>query len=264
MSHLAEVRSSEQRTTRLRTSGALLQERADAFAKSFVPAARIWLRSSIAIAASRLPASIECLRQSFVSFSATGELRSIDSAIARAAASSWSSGTTRDTSPVRSARAASMKSPVRSSSDAIDAPTSRGSKYETPTSHAERPRRMKAAFMRALSPAMRTSDASAIAMPPPDAAPRTAAMIGCGARRISMMSSAMWRCPRRLAETPPAATLWPPLASFKVEPRAERATRAADDQHPRLGVVDEIPEEVAQLVHELARQRVQRIGTVSA
>ena len=43
------------------------------------------------------------------------------------------------------------------SSDATDAPTIRGRKYETPMSHAERPSRMNAAFMRADSPAIRTS-----------------------------------------------------------------------------------------------------------
>ena len=58
-------------------------------------------------------------------------------------------------------------------------------------SQPDTPSRMKAAFMRALCPATRTSDASAIAKPPPDAAPCTAAMIGCGARRISITSSLM-------------------------------------------------------------------------
>jgi len=45
---------------------------------------------------------------------------------------------------------------------------------------------MKAAFIRALSPAMRMSEASAKAKPPPQAAPCTSEMIGCGQRRILM------------------------------------------------------------------------------
>ena len=58
---------------------------------------------------------------------------------------------------------------------------------------------MKAAFMRADSPARRTSEASASAKPPPAAAPWTQAMKGWGTRRISMASSLMWRCPRRFS-----------------------------------------------------------------
>ena len=46
-------------------------------------------------------------------------------------------------------------------------------------SQAREPMRMKAAFMRALSPRMRMSAARAIAKPPPQAVPWTRATIGC-------------------------------------------------------------------------------------
>ncbi len=68
------------------------------------------------------------LRHSLVRRSASGELRSMRPASSRAALSSSASGTTRETSPVASARSAWMKSPVSSSSDATDAPTIRGRK----------------------------------------------------------------------------------------------------------------------------------------
>jgi hypothetical protein len=45
---------------------------------------------------------------------------------------------------------------------------------------------MKAAFMRALSAAMRMSDASTKAKPPPHAAPWIRLTMGCGQRRIIM------------------------------------------------------------------------------
>src|SRR5437773_2670723 len=60
---------------------------------------------------------------------------------------------------------------------------------------------MKAAFMRADSPAMRTSAARARAKPPPHAAPWTAAMMGCGARRISITISLIVRWARRPSGT---------------------------------------------------------------
>src|SRR5262249_21283530 len=55
--------------------------------KSPVCAARIWLRSSIATAASSDGASIESLRHSFVKRRPMGEFRAMSSAIARAAVS---------------------------------------------------------------------------------------------------------------------------------------------------------------------------------
>ena len=46
--------------------------------------------------------------------------------------------------------------------------------------------RMKAAFILRLGVAMRTSEASARAKPPPAAAPSTQAMIGCGQLRMAL------------------------------------------------------------------------------
>ena len=156
-----------------------------------------------------------------------------------------------------------MKSPVSSSSDATDAPTMRGRKYETPTSQAESPRRMKAAFMRADSPAMRTSEASASAKPPPDAAPCTAAMIGCGARRISITSSAMWRCPRSAAGDRRRCAPSSPARLLQIEPGAEGAARAA--QHaPRASSRSSTSFQKKSRSSSTmrARQRVQRVGAV--
>ena len=60
-------------------------------------------------------------------------------------------------------------------------------------SQADSPMRMKAAFMRALGVAIRTSDASARAKPPPAAAPLMQAMIGCGHLRMAMTISLISR-----------------------------------------------------------------------
>ena len=59
------------------------------------------------------------------------------------------SGTTRVTSPMRSASAASISRPVSSSSNARDAPMSRGSIHDTPMSQPDRPTRMNATLKRA-------------------------------------------------------------------------------------------------------------------
>ena len=53
---------------------------------------------------------------------------------------------------------------------------------------------MNATLKRALAAATRTSLASASASPPPDAAPFTAAMIGCGTERIFGTSPAISFC----------------------------------------------------------------------
>ena len=56
-------------------------------------------------------------------------------------------------------------------------------------SQADRPIRMKAAFILREGVAIRTSEARARAKPPPLAAPSTQAMIGCGHRRMAMTIS---------------------------------------------------------------------------
>ena len=110
---------------------------------------------------------------------------------------------------------------------------------------------MKAAFMRADSPAMRTSAASAIAKPPPHAAPCTAAMIGCGARRISMHDLADVALRRGGRRAPTAVRRRrSPRASFRSSP-AQKARPAPRTTTTRVSrVVGEAPEEVAQLVHQ--------------
>ena len=99
--------------------------------------------------------------------------------------------------------------------------------------------RMNAAFMRADSPARRTSAPSASANPPPEAAPCTQAMIGCGARRISRTSSAMRRCARNPAATPRAFAVILAVALLEIEPGAERAPRAPQHDDARLPIFGE-------------------------
>ncbi len=84
------------------------------------------------------------------------------------------------TSPIRSASAASANRPVSISSYARDAPINRGRIQLVPMSHAESPTLMNATLNRADAAAMRMSLPSVSASPPPEAAPLTAAMIGCG------------------------------------------------------------------------------------
>ena len=113
-----------------------------------------------------------------------GLLPTMSSASASAASTSASSAATDVTSPMRCASVASTKRPVSSSSNARDAPMSRGQEPARPMSHPDRPTLTNATLKRALVAAMRTSLPSASASPPPDAAPLTAAMIGCGSDRI--------------------------------------------------------------------------------
>jgi hypothetical protein len=72
-------------------------------------------------------------------------------------------------------------------------------------SQADSPIRMKAAFIRTFGVAIRTSEASARAKPPPAAAPLTAAMMGCGHRRMAITISLIsrWRVSPAPMERPP-------------------------------------------------------------
>ena len=63
-------------------------------------------------------------------------------------------------------------------------------------SQADNPTLMNATLKRALAAAMRMSEPSVSASPPPDAAPLTAEMIGCGCERISGIRFAMYCCTR--------------------------------------------------------------------
>jgi hypothetical protein len=96
----------------------------------------------------------------------------------------------------------------------------RGRKYDTPTSHAVRPMRMNAAFIRAAGAARRMSEASARAKPPPLAGPLTNATIGCGARRMRIMISLTRRCTRNPATGP-------------ASPSARSSFRSSPAQKPR-------------------------------
>ena len=95
---------------------------------------------------------------------------------------------------------------------------------------------MKAQFIRAFFVAMRMSEASASAKPPPAAAPWISAMIGCGQRRISITMSAMRRC--ESSAFGDAGRLLLPGAPLhrllEIEPGAERGAGAL--QHDDAGV----------------------------
>ena len=69
---------------------------------------------------------------------------------------------------------------------------SRGRIQLVPMSHADSPTLMNATLNRADAAAMRMSEPSVSASPPPDADPFTAAMIGWGCERISGMRFAMY------------------------------------------------------------------------
>ena len=74
-----------------------------------------------------------------------------------------------------------------------------------PMSQADRPMRTKAALKRAVLAAMRMSEPSTSANPPPVAGPLTAAMTGCGSERRCGMSDAMCRWTAKPACTEPCA-----------------------------------------------------------
>ena len=90
-----------------------------------------------------------------------------------------------------------------------------------------------------LGAAMRMSLPSASASPPPDAAPLTAAMIGCGCAAHQRDQAAMYCCTRMPACGRPDARRGP--GSFdalgEVEPGAEALARAGEHDHPARAVV---------------------------
>ena len=108
---------------------------------------------------------------------ACGGLAAMRSAMALAASSKSASGTTRLTSPMRSASAASTMSPVSASSAALAWPTTNGSS-QAPPSPGMMPSFTKLSANLALSPAMRTSHMQARSQPAPMAGPFTAATTG--------------------------------------------------------------------------------------
>ena len=121
---------------------------------------------------------------------------------------------------------------------------------------------MKAAFIRADSPARRTSAASASAKPPPQAAPCTQAMIGCGARRISITSSLMRRWPRSAGLHRAGVAAVAAGVLLQIEPGAEGAPGAAQDDDARVAIRRQAAEEVAQLGDHRRVERVECLGTV--
>ena len=96
---------------------------------------------------------------------------------------------------MRSASSASKMRPVNMSSWARATPTTRGSNQLVPMSQADRPMRMNAALKRAERAAIRMSEPSTSARPPPAAGPFTAAITGCGSDRSRGINEAMCFCP---------------------------------------------------------------------
>ena len=80
------------------------------------------------MAAWRLPASRLLHITSFVIQTPNGLLARMSSAVSSAVSTTCPSGTTLDTSPMRSASGASTMRPVSMSSNARDAPTRRGNR----------------------------------------------------------------------------------------------------------------------------------------
>ena len=99
---------------------------------------------------------------------------------------------------------------------------------------------MNATLNRADVAAMRTSLASASASPPPDAAPLTAEMIGCGIDRIFGTSPAIIFCTVMPACARPIVRARGGLApSDEVEPGAVAAARTGEHDHTAGGIVGE-------------------------
>src|SRR5262249_51081567 len=122
---------------------------------------------------------------------------------ARATGSTWSSGATGSTRPIRSASAAPTKRPVNTMSLARAGPMSRGSRW-VPPAPGMMPSRISGWPSWAPSPATRKSAHSASSRPPPSAYPVTAATTG-----LPILATAVnVACSRRLS-----AATWAQLAS---------------------------------------------------
>ena len=117
---------------------------------------------------------------------------------------------------------------------------------------------MNAALNLALRAAMRMSDPSTKANPPPAAGPLTAAITGCGSERRCGMTLAMNRCTAKPRCVGPMCSLCgaePEPA--EVEPGAEAPAGAGQDHDTRVGVDGDVVEGGVELGDQLGRQRVQ-------
>src|SRR5580700_5888179 len=161
---------------------------------SAVALARICCRFSTSIMASKDGISRASHMPCLVSESDIGGAASSASSVASTRSESSVAGPTSVTSPMRSASSAPKRRLVSMSSWALAAPTSRGSSHEVPMSQPVTPMRMNDVANTAVSDARRMSLAQTSASPPPAAGPFTAAITGCGIRRISCTSAAIARC----------------------------------------------------------------------
>ncbi len=104
-----------------------------------------------------------------------------------------STGTTRDTSPARSASSASIMRPVRHISMALALPTNRVSRW-VPPAPGMTPSLISGWPNFAVCDAMMKSHIMASSQPPPSAKPETAATIGL--RRAATLSQAVMKSSR--------------------------------------------------------------------
>ncbi len=161
---------------------------------------------------------------------------------------------------MRSASSASMIRPVSMSSQALEAPMSRGSSQLTPMSHPEMPSRTKATLNRAEAPAMRMSLARARANPPPAAAPLTAAITGCGMARRRGTKAAMWVWVAKVSSTRSAPVRAGRLpVPGEIDPCAEAPTGTGQDHDPARAVVRDGLESFMELSDEHGVHGVQSL-----
>ena len=200
---------------------------------------------------------------SFVWATPHGLLAAISSAMASAVSRRASSSTTVDTRPSSSALAASMMRPVSISSQARDAPIRRGSSQLTPMSQPDRPMRTKATLNLALRG--RDADVAAEGEGEPAAGGRA---VHRGDHRLreapqprDQRGDVLLRRHAGLHPTQALAARWGAVAG-EVEPGAEPAAGAGEDDRSARPVAAGVVQRLVELLDELRGHRVQAVGTV--
>ena len=145
--------------------------------------------------------------------------------VARSSAVANASSLSLCTSPIRSARSASIGRPASSNSNAAPSPISRGSNQLAPIS-GKRPILMNGGNRAIVGDPTRMSQASASDIPAPTAGPSMAAIVGCGnaqsksttriCRASNSATSASDRCERYSSAAKSAPELNAPLAPVRI------------------------------------------------
>ena len=223
------------------------------------------MRFSRSMAAWRLPASRLLHITSLVIQTPNGLLARIEPAVSSAVSTTCPSGTTLDTSPIRSASADSIMRPVSMSSSARDAPDQAGQQLARADVAPRQARHgSKATLKRALSAATRMSHASASAKPPPVAGPFTAAITGFDRPRSWVTSDAI-SCWLRIpaAGPPPASAAMSPV-SLRSRPAQKPRPAPVRIATRHFAVVLDGVERLVQIVDELSAHRVQSLRPVES